>query len=84
MSKQDVQVNEVHVGNDGGVDEGFAIHYSDVCCNKAAHSTNQESQGRNIVRTYKIDDVLVSVVNNGVEDQLGAVRTSLGWKVWCG
>ena len=37
VSKQDVEVNKFYVvGDDGGFDEAFAIHRSDVCCNKAA------------------------------------------------
>ena len=73
VSEQDVEVNKFHVvGDDGGVDASFTIHQSDVCCTKVVSVQSRRGRGRKmclVLHTYEIDDVLVSVMYNGVEDR---------------
>ncbi len=45
MHKQDVEVNKVQVGDDGGLNEAIAIQHSDVCCNQAASVQTRRARG---------------------------------------
>ncbi len=65
MSKKDVEVNN------GGVDEAFTIHHSDVCCNKAASVRTR--RGRGGKQCVPIESMTCScpsciLLYNGVED----------------